>query len=132
MGGECPITTFQVCGSCKRAWPTWDSFVLDSAVRLLGLQFEASHPEINLLVFEHVCGSSISILSSRLRVLLPEPEPGGPRDTLRGTSLCQGHCRRLEDLEACDAECTNARDRKLIRIIQDMKRRGYHSKSAAM
>jgi hypothetical protein len=113
---------FQSCGSCKRAWPTCDSFISDPAVRLLGLQSLVANPDFNVLVFEHRCGSSISILTPRLRHLLPEPEPGDPADSLRGTDQCRGHCRFLEDLEACDAPCRNARDRKLILLIERMKK----------
>ena len=110
--------TFQICGSCKRAWETWEHFVLDPAVRLLGLQSEITRPDINLLIFEHSCGSSVSILSRRLRHLLPEPD--GPTERLMGTAQCRGHCLRLEDLEACDAPCSNAKDRKLILLVKGM------------
>jgi hypothetical protein len=113
---------FQMCMSCKRTWSTWDSFVLDPAVRLLGLQAVITNTDFNLLVFEHGCGSSISILSRRLRHLLPEPEAGDPPARLLGTDQCRGHCLRLEDLEACDAPCSNARDRELILLVQRMKR----------
>jgi hypothetical protein len=125
MTVECAAGPFQVCGSCRRAWPTWDRFVLDPAVRLLGLQSEATYPDVNLLVFEHACGSSISILSRRLRHLLPEPEPGAPRASLRGTDQCRRHCRHLADLEICDAPCANARDRELILLVQRMKKRKF-------
>jgi hypothetical protein len=91
-------------------------------VRLLGLQAVITNPDINLLVFEHDCGSSISILSRRLRHLLPEPEAGEPTARLLGTDQCRGHCLRLEDLEACDAPCSNARDRKLILLVQLLKK----------
>jgi len=96
--------------------------VVDPAVRLLGLQSEIAYPDLNLLIFEHSCGSSISILSRRLRYLLPEPGPGDPTVRLMGTDHCRGHCRRLGDLEQCDAPCSNARDRKLILLVQRMKR----------
>jgi hypothetical protein len=122
MCAERAAAPFQICGSCRRAWPEWDSFLLDPAVRLLGLQHETDYPDINLLVFEHGCGSSISILSKRLRHLLPAPKPGDPEASLRGTAECRGHCRRLADLESCEAACINARDRRLIRLIQEMKR----------
>ena len=113
---------FQTCGACKYVWSAWDSFVLDPAVRLLGFQPLISNPDFNLLVFEHSCGSSISILTPRLRHLLPEPEPDEPSVRLLNTEQCRGHCRRLEDLAACDAPCSSARDRKLILLIQRMKR----------
>jgi hypothetical protein len=113
---------FQTCGSCRRAWPAWDRFVLDPAVRLLGLQSEIANPDFNLLVFEHECGSSISILCRRLRHLLPDPEPGGTPALLMGTDQCRGHCLRLGDLEACDAPCSNARDRQLILFLLRMNK----------
>jgi hypothetical protein len=122
MTVECAVAPFQICGSCKRAWATWDTFVLDPEVRLLGLQSEIALPDVNLLVFEHGCGSSISILSRRLRHLLPEPEPEDPTVRLMGTDQCRGHCRYLDDLEACDAPCSNARDRRLILLVQRMKK----------
>lgn len=113
--------TFQKCGSCKRGWRTCDSFVLDPAVRLLGLQPVVTNPDYSVLVFEHRCGSSISILAPRLRHLLPEPDDGNPPARLMGTEECRGHCRLLEDLEACDAPCSSARDRRLLLHVHRMK-----------
>ena len=81
---------------------------MDPAARLLGLQSDVSYTDANLLVFEHRCGSSVSILCVRLRHLMPAPEPDGPVARLFGTDECRGHCLRLEDLEACDARCVNA------------------------
>jgi hypothetical protein len=112
---------FQVCGSCRSSWPTWDGFVLDPAVRLVGLQVVAGHPNLNLLVFEHRCGSSISILTPRVRHILPDDGDHEQRAVLMGTESCRGHCVRLEDLERCDAPCANARDRELILLVQRMK-----------
>lgn len=121
MATACASGPFQVCGACKRAWTTWDEFVRDPAVSLLGLQSIAAEPACNLLVFEHSCGSSISVLARRLRHLLPEPESDVPLPVLFGSDRCRGHCRFLKDLEACDAPCANARDRALIRLIQAAK-----------
>lgn len=124
MATELATGVFQTCGSCKRAWPTCESFLLDPEVRLLGLQPVLSNPDYNLLVFEHRCGSSVSILTPRLRHLLPEEERDIPPHRLFGTDQCQKHCLRLEDLEQCDAPCTNARDRKLILLVQRLKQAG--------
>ena len=52
----------------------------------------------------------------------PEPEPDEPVVRLMGTGECRGHCRYLHDLEACDAPCSNARDRKLILLVGRMKK----------
>lgn len=119
-----PAHPFHSCGSCKFVWPTWDRFVLDPGVRLLGMQSVVTHPQFNLLVFEHKCGSSVSILTRRLHHLLPEHEGGEPTSRLTDTELCSRHCRHLGDLEACDSPCVNARDRRLIQIIQRMRKDG--------
>jgi len=74
------------------------------------------------MVFEHNCGSSISLLARRLRHLVPEPESEAPLPLLFGTEQCQGHCRHLEDLEACVAHCRNNRDRALILLVQCLKK----------
>jgi hypothetical protein len=92
--------------------------VRDPAVRLIGLQAGPNDPDLNLLVFEHRCGSSISIRAARLRHLVPDP---GTNDKLYASADCRGHCRRLEDLAACDRPCINARDRNLILLVQSMK-----------
>jgi len=130
MSPESASEPFQVCGSCRSAWATWENFVRDPAVRLLGLQSTITEPDINLLVFEHGCGSSISILSRRLRYLLPEPRPGDPTVRLMGTEQCRRHCFRLTDLEACDAPCGNARDRGLILLVQRMKKAALETEGA--
>ncbi len=90
-------------------------------MRLLGLQALVGLPDANVLIFEHGCGSSVSILTHRLRYLLHEPGPGDARSRLLGTEQCRGHCLVLGDLEACDRPCSNARDRGLIRLVQRMK-----------
>ena len=122
MTVESAAGEFRMCGACKHAWPTWHSFVLDPAVRLLGLQVQITNPDFNVLIFEHCCGSSVSILTPRLRHLLPEPELAKPPALLMGTEQCRGHCRSLEDYEACDRPCSNARDRTLILLIQLIKK----------
>lgn len=112
---------FKTCGCCKSEWPTWDHFVQDPSVRLLGLQSVASFPDANLLVFEHRCRSSISVLTKRVRHLLPPPGPNGPAERLLGTEQCRGHCAFLGDMEMCDAPCRNARDRQLIQLVERIK-----------
>jgi hypothetical protein len=121
---EPPVTveSFQTCGACKRAWPSWDAFVADPSVRLRGLQAVIHMPDVNLLVFEHGCGTSISILSRRLRHLLPALGPDAPSVRLLKTEQCRGHCLMLGDMAMCDAPCSNARDRELIRLVLRMKK----------
>lgn len=117
-----PDATFKTCGSCHYIWTDWHAFVHDPAVRLIGLQAIPGLPDSNLLVFEHRCGSSVSVLAPKLRHLLDEGDREPPRSLLFGTESCGGHCLLLEDLSSCDRPCVNARDRRLAILIADAKR----------
>lgn len=110
-------TPFKTCGSCRYPWSTWDDFVADRELRLLGLQAIAGVPDASLLVFEHNCGSSVSVLSKRLRHLLPD-HPAASWPSLRGSDQCPGHCTDLGDHGACALQCRNVRDRDLIGLVQ--------------
>ena len=113
---------FKTCGSCRHAWADWRDFVFDPAVRLIGLQAVPGLPDANVLVFEHRCGSSVSVLAPKLRHLLGAQESTAERTLLFGTEGCSGHCLVLEDLSRCDKPCSNARDRRLAILISDTKK----------
>jgi hypothetical protein len=113
---------FKTCGSCQYTWIDWWSFVFDPAVRLIGLQAIPGIPDANVLVFEHRCGGSVSVLTHKLRHLLGTDEETGERSLLFGTENCSGHCRVLEDLSSCDKPCVNARERRLATLISDTKK----------
>ena len=115
---------FKVCGSCRHAWADWQAFVLDPTLRLLGLQAIPGLPDSNLLVFEHRCGSSVSVLALRLRHLLSVEDQAADRPVLFGSETCSGHCRVIENLATCDRSCANARDRRLALLIADAKKAG--------
>ncbi len=104
---------FKTCGSCGAAWRDWRGFLADPGVRLLGLQAAPGVADANALVFEHRCGSTVSLLAYRLRGLLGYEEAGQELPELYGTATCNGHCRTLESLALCDRPCGNARDRRL-------------------
>ncbi len=113
------IPAFKVCGSCRRSWRSWEEFAADRDVRLLGLQAVANVPDASVLVFEHRCGSSISVLTKRLRHLLP-PYAGPQLPVLRGTDQCARHCFDMADQAPCDRRCSNARDRELLRLVKKL------------
>src|SRR5512143_3905770 len=82
---------FKRCGSCHRAWPDERSLIDDPGLRLLGLQAVPGLPDANLLVFEHDCGTSVSVLATKLRHLLDQAA-GDDWPRLYGTDACAGHC----------------------------------------
>ena len=120
--------SFQKCGSCHQTWKAWHDFVADPGVRLLGFQGSERYPDTNLLVFEHRCGTSISILAKRLRHILPKAEQEIALPILYNSETCNQFCSKIENLKACDRDCINARDRKLIIKVLEMKKAGAGSK----
>jgi hypothetical protein len=117
-----PDRPFRSCGSCQQAWRDWRELVLDPALRLLGLQIAPGRPEGNLLVFEHDCRSSVSVLASRLRPHLGGDDEATSLPSLFESEACSGRCRFLENLEACDRPCANARDRRLALAVLEARR----------
>ncbi len=97
-------------------------FVHDPGVSVLGLQAITSVPDGNLLMFEHRCGSTISIRANLLRQLFPDPEEQTALPLQFDKDGCEGHCRSLSDLAACRQPCINARDRRLLVRLLEIKR----------
>jgi hypothetical protein len=114
----------QKCGSCGRGWDQWPDFILDPEIRPIGFQMIPGVPDANLLVFEHRCGSSISVLARRLRHIFADSGQAADLPALFGTEMCSGLCRFLDNLEACDRPCINARDRRLVLAVLKMKSDG--------
>ncbi len=112
---------FKTCGSCKYDWADWREFVSDPFLKPVGLQAITSVPDSNLLVFEHRCGSSVSIPSKMLRDLIPGAEEEGELPLLFGKPECEGHCKSIADLTFCQEPCINARDRRLLLLLLEMK-----------
>jgi hypothetical protein len=111
----------RVCGACGQQWQRWPDFIQDPKVRILGLQVVPDMPEANLLVFEHACGSTISVLASRLRHLVDAPPPSTTMPCLYGTTACGQECRHIKNLSRCDRQCRNAVDRQLTILIDSVK-----------
>jgi hypothetical protein len=108
---------FRLCGCCQHAWATWHEFVLDPDLRLLGLQVVPGAADANVLVFDHCCGSSISVLVRRVRHLLPDVDDTALPPVEVGLDTCRRHCRDLEAFLACERACPKARDRRIVQAI---------------
>jgi hypothetical protein len=113
----------KACGSCGRVWRSWEELLGDPGLRLLGLQAVRRVPDANLLVFEHRCGTSVSLLTKRLRHLIPEHRADA-WPSLRGTDQCRRRCLSLADHEPCDRCCRHARDRDLLAMVEALRARG--------
>lgn len=112
---------FRTCGACGARWDTWQAFLEDPRLSLVGLQAAERTREANLIVFEHACGSSVSVRTSRLRFLLPDPgESARHRPTL-GLQECRSQCQQLEEWRTCDRSCLNEPARRVLQEILRVK-----------
>jgi hypothetical protein len=114
--------SFQTCGSCRKKWKHWQDFVVDPEVRILGFQGSIHLPDTNLIVFGHRCGTSISVLAKRLRHILPHKDQELMIPSLFESEICNHYCNNIENITACDRPCINARDRRLILKLMEMKK----------
>ncbi len=120
-------TPFRVCGSCNKEWVSWRDFVSDPEVKLLGLQIvpgTPGEPDANVVVFDHRCGTSISIYARHLRHHLSDPAPAEYADppTHLDYRACTLRCPKPEDVARCDRPCPKARERHLIQWILAIKK----------
>jgi len=116
--------TFSRCGACGRRWLTAGAFLDDAGVRVVGLQVAGHVPDLNLLVFEHACGSSVSVFTSRLRSLCSQAADTAAVDMFQGEK-CKELCLRLDEWRPCDNPCINAADRRLLQVVLERKRLGH-------
>ena len=115
---------FRTCGMCRKTWATREDFLEDPGIRLLGLQAVPELADANVLVFEHECGTSVSVLAHKLRDLLaPAEAHDATLPLLYGTEACQKLCTNIASRSTCDRPCRNAYDRRLSTGIADRKER---------
>jgi hypothetical protein len=105
---------FRVCRVCGHSWNSWQDFISDPQVSLVGLQSVPWLPEASVLVFNHDRCGGMSVRTSVVRELLGEPD-GSEHET----EPCQGCFRDLGDLARCEVPCVVAADRRLtLRVLR--------------
>jgi hypothetical protein len=119
---ERAAATFRICGSCGRRWSSVVEFLDDRELSVVGLQVAGHMPEVNLMIFQHACGSTVSLLTARLRLLLPLPGASVTvSEDLFGTDRCRELCLDLGNWSTCELPCINAADRRLLKAVVDRK-----------
>ncbi len=93
---------FKKCSNCGVEWQTREDFIHDEEVILLGYQPNFVMLSKGLFLFNHKCGSTISV-----RVHFFADLYQGPMfdNSLTGSSECLGYCLHQNELRPCLAEC---------------------------
>lgn len=107
---------FRRCNMCGQAWASWEAFLHDPQISLIGLQAVPKVPAASVLVFNHARCGSISVRTAKLRPLV-----GIDDNSLTEVEACDGCFRDLDDLARCDKPCAIAADRRLALEVRRRK-----------
>ena len=90
-------------------------FLQDPELRIIGYQANFVKSEAGLFLFNHSCGTTLSILTKEFLDLY-----SGPFYTIRmtGSDQCKGYCLNKEELRTCPAHCEFAYVREVAAIIR--------------
>ncbi|MFZ5761082.1 MAG: hypothetical protein ACOY32_15820 [Thermodesulfobacteriota bacterium] len=106
---------FKTCPSCGMAWADWSLFLADPATSLIGYQAFWGDLLEGLFLFNHRCGTTMSISVGDLRHLYSGPV--GQR-RLAGTDACAGMCLHTMDIRPCPTDCECAYIREIMQIVR--------------
>lgn len=107
---------FKKCSSCGQGWVTRENFFEDPALKLIGYQVNLDHLEEGYLLFNHSCGTTLSVIAGAFKDLYHGPIFS---ERLTNTDECPQYCLRKAELRACPAKCECAYVREIIQIIKN-------------
>ncbi|MCM8760710.1 MAG: hypothetical protein NC938_06060 [Candidatus Omnitrophica bacterium] len=110
---------FKKCTSCGANWKTRDDFLNDCSLELIGYQANFKSLETGLLLFNHTCGTTLSLPAGTFKDIYK-----GPIYTERktGTEDCPGYCLHEEELRRCPEKCECAWVREMIQVIKEAEK----------
>jgi hypothetical protein len=101
---------------CKFIWETRAEFLEDANLNIVGYQVNFRNLADGTFLFNHTCGTTLSIEAGRFQDLY-----GGPifAERARGGNDCPEYCLRKDELCPCPVECECAYVREVIQIIKN-------------
>lgn len=88
-------TCFKTCSKCGFFWPHRGSFLSDPKLRLIGYQAYFDELMEGLVLFNHICGTSLAIQAGDFQDLYDGPMFS---ERLTGTEECHGYCLHENNL----------------------------------
>ncbi|MDD9304145.1 MAG: hypothetical protein HUK40_18070 [Desulfobacter sp.] len=113
---------FKICRTCGHQWKTREAFLSDPAIEVSGYQFFFENLKQGLFLFNHSCGTTLSIEADLLLDLYdgpfhPDRNPASDRK-------CPGRCLNNNILNPCSDECRCAFISKTLEILKQWTRKG--------
>jgi len=111
---------FKKCSKCHWNWISRDIFLEDPNLKIIGYQTNFLNLELGAFLFNHSCGTTMSILAKDFVDLYHGPVY---RERAVGSETCPGFCLRKEELRPCEVNCECAYLRKVATVIQSWPKR---------
>jgi len=90
-------------------------FLQDPELKIIGYQANFDELQMGLLLFNHCCGTTMSIYAKAFVDLYKGPIY---KRRATGSKECQGLCLDKDDLHSCPVQCECAYVREVVAIIQ--------------
>ena len=115
-------TMFKICHSCPCQWETREDFLSDPDIEAIGYQVFFENLKLGLFLFNHSCGTTLSIEAKYLLDLYkgpfhPDRKPGKRKK-------CPGLCLNENILNPCSDECRCAFVSKTLKILKQWEKTG--------
>ena len=106
--------SFKICSRCGFVWTGRISFLSDPTLHLVGYQVHFEELSAGLFLFNHSCGTTLSVQAKEFQDLYSGPMFA---ERLTGTEECQGSCLHEDDLRPCPAKCECTYVREVLQVI---------------
>ncbi|HCE45867.1 MAG TPA: hypothetical protein DET40_20165 [Lentisphaeria bacterium] len=110
-------SVFKKCSGCGASWLDRSLFLSDPNVKLVGYQVHFKDLELGLFLFNHSCGSTVSLEARNFTDLYKGPVF---KDNKKNTCECGGLCLHSEELSPCPVKCECAYVREVLLLINNV------------
>lgn len=114
--------TFKTCSNCEARWHSFDAFMQDPAVELVGYMPTFDDPVNGLFLFNHHCGTTLACLVGQFTHLYDGPIY---RENKRGNAECPGYCQNQTEFSPCPNQCSCAFVRDTLHTIRKWPKAEY-------
>jgi hypothetical protein len=109
------IKCFKKCAKCGYIWSSPDLYLSDPELRIVGYQANFDSLELGTFMFNHSCGTTMSILAKEFVDLYTGYIH---KNRATGSRKCPKYCFCQDELKPCTVKCECAYIRKVGFIIQ--------------
>ena len=106
---------FKICSNCQEHWESFDAFIQDPRIEVVGYMPIFDDLGNGLFLFNHDCGTTLAC-----RVALFKHLYNGPfyQVNRKEESECPGYCQNKTDFSPCPVKCSCAFVRETLQIIK--------------